>query len=491
MDEMRSKFSCGKCQSCIYPMDQTAESSGSSLVSISDVLSLPSASSQGPRNPFSKSELADGRRMNSEAGLVERCHMDPVEFHRALYGSDRRGGARRKKRRKGAFVGPWDALDEEKELLKELDVAEESEEEEQQEAQDSKDAQLKVEKTENPQKSEGIEQSEFHLDERYDYQGRTFLCPPSMLKPREHRCFVPKRVIHTYRGHTKAVSAIRFFPVYGHLLLSAGMDHKVKIWNVYNQRNCVQTYSGHSAGIRDICFSNDGDKFLSAGYDNYVKYWDTETGKCIGRFNSGSTPYCVKLNPKEQNEFICGQSNNKIVQWDIRQNRIVQYYEEHLGPVNTVTFIDENRRFVSTSDDKKLFVWEYGIPVVVKHVSDPSIHSMPATSLSPSGKWLLAQSLDNQVLVFSCQDKLKMYSKKRFTGHQCAGYAAGVNFSPDGQFVISGDGNGRCFFWDWKKAAVLTKIQCHDKVTIGCEWHPIEPSRVATCSWDGTIKLLD
>lgn len=46
-------------------------------------------------------------------------------------------------------------------------------------------------------------------------------------------------------------------------------------------------------------------------------------------------------------------------QWDIRTNEVVQEYDRHLGAVNTITFVDENRRFVSTSDDKSLRVWEW------------------------------------------------------------------------------------------------------------------------------------
>lgn len=46
-------------------------------------------------------------------------------------------------------------------------------------------------------------------------------------------------------------------------------------------------------------------------------------------------------------------------QWDIRTAEVVQEYDRHLGAVNTITFVDENRRFVSTSDDKSLRVWEW------------------------------------------------------------------------------------------------------------------------------------
>ena len=37
----------------------------------------------------------------------------------------------------------------------------------------------------------------------------------------------------------------------------------------------------------------------------------------------------------------------------------MQEYDRHLGAVNTITFVDENRRIVSTSDDKSLRVWEW------------------------------------------------------------------------------------------------------------------------------------
>ena len=70
----------------------------------------------------------------------------------------------------------------------------------------------------------------------------------------------------------------------------------------------------------------------------------------------------------------------------MRENEIVQEYDRHLGAVNTITFVDQSRRFVSTSDDKSMRVWEWDIPVDYKYIADPSMHSMPSVTLSQNGK---------------------------------------------------------------------------------------------------------
>ncbi|KAK8948223.1 hypothetical protein KSP40_PGU013557 [Platanthera guangdongensis] len=340
------------------------------------------------------------------------------------------------------------------------------------------------------EKSDHVDKTTFHGKEESDYQGRSWVAPPKDAKPSNDHCYIPKRWVHTWSGHTKGVAAIRFFPKHGHLLLSAGMDTKIKIWDVFNSGKCMRTYMGHSKAVRDISFSNDGSKFLSAGYDKNIKLWDTETGKVISTFSTGKIPYVVKLNPDDDKQHIllAGMSDKKIVQWDMNSGEITQEYDQHLGAVNTITFVDNNRRFVTSSDDKSLRVWEFGIPVVIKYISEPHMHSMPSISLHPNGNWLAAQSLDNQILIYSTKERFQLNKKKRFAGHIVAGYACQANFSPDGRFVMSGDGEGKCWFWDWKSCKVFRTLKCHEGVCIGCEWHPLEQSKVATCGWDGMIK---
>ncbi|KAI9024764.1 WD40-repeat-containing domain protein [Hyaloraphidium curvatum] len=397
------------------------------------------------------------------------------------------------------FAGPWAGFEGEEDIGLPQDGLT-AEEQAAAEAAAAASAAMKKGLKDESDDEEGGERTTFHGREERDYQGRTYMHVPQDLgidlsgEPGQQECFLPKRVIHTWTGHTKGVNAIRFFPKSGHMLLSCSMDGKVKLWDCYHQRQVLRTFIGHSKGVRDISFNNDGTRFLTASYDKWTKLWDTETGKCISRFSANfKIPYVVRFNPDadKQNIFLAGCADKKIYQFDTNTGDIVQEYDQHLGAVNTITFVDENRRFVSTSDDKTMRVWEYDIPVVIKYVAEPSMHSMPAAALHPSKKYIAFQSLDNQIVVYSAKDRFRLNRKKRFAGHLVAGYACQPNFSADGRFIASGDSEGKVWFWDWKTCRVLKKVKAHDGVVMDVEWHPQETSKVATCSWDGTIKYWD
>jgi len=72
--------------------------------------------------------------------------------------------------------------------------------------------------------------------ETHDYLGRTYLHVPLDVdgvnlrgQSGEQECFVPKKCVHTWSGHTKGVSRIQLFPGSGHLILSGSLDTRIKV----------------------------------------------------------------------------------------------------------------------------------------------------------------------------------------------------------------------------------------------------------------------
>ena len=480
----------------------------------------------------------------------ERQEQEQQKRHRELYGSDEEGKGKKKKREKEPLVygsddeavyGVWAPPSKEerwhadntltdiqkggieslapeqlaeREYIKERDRLLGQKEEEKEEISgfermmERKMAHLLPPKVAGDDQPMEPTKTTFHGESETDYKGRSWMAPPpgmsSVLslsesaqeKMDDHKCFVPKKCVHRYTGHNKGVQRIRLFPKTGHLLLSAGLDGKCKVWSVGDQpgeRRVMRTYEGHKAAVRDVQFNHDGSKFVSASFDRFLRLWDTETGEVLQTFGNKKVPYCVEFYPRDDNFFVVGTSDNKIITYDCTTGEITQEYNHHLAPVNAIAFVQEdngNTKMISTSDDKKVLVWEWDIGVPIKYISDPTMHSMPALAMHPSQQYLVGQSLDNQIVCFQVGNKFKLSKKKKFSGHQVAGYACEPSFSPDGRFLMSGDGKGRVFFWDWKMQKTLQKYKAHDSgPTIACVWHPLNPSVAFTCGWDGVIKM--
>lgn len=332
-------------------------------------------------------------------------------------------------------------------------------------------------------------------------------------------------------GHEKGVAAIRFFPRTGHLLLSAGMDNKVKIWDATSTLGCRRSYIGHTRAVRDICFTQDGTRFLTTSYDRFMKEWDTETGKCIGVYTTGKIAYSLKYHPEEDVQFIAACHDRKLVQVCLSAEARVCVISHALcvcssTPARRRTPLCWNTTSISAPSILSRSSTKTGALCRARMTSRCAsgsgvFRSSSSTSLSrtctrcrPSqriqavrvlsvcvalvlivlyaaGKYFACQSLDNQILIYGQTDRFKINRKKRFAGHNVAGYACQPNFSPDGQYVISGDSGGRVYIWDWKTCRILKMLKAHDRVAIDVEWHPLEPSKMASASWDGSIKYWD
>ena len=264
----------------------------------------------------------------------------------------------------------------------------------------------------------------------------------------------------------------------------------------------MRTYDGHEGAIKDLAISpkDGGKRMMSCGFDKQILVWDVETGQATCSFTQrGAVPTCAKWYPGkddwEGNRVLSGWSNNRVVEWDMRSGDVVQEYTAYFeAGVSTITFLDDNRRFITTAEDRKTLVWDMGIPTPFKYIQQSGMHMQPAATAHPNGRNLVSQSV-NQILTWGLTSKDKFTcNKKRIYKMDNSGSTCEIAISPDGSFVATGDHSGNLHVWDFENMKMRHQIRNAHKGNGGCKsvaWHPSKPATVATCGWDGLIKVWE
>ena len=124
------------------------------------------------------------------------------------------------------FLGPWA-------VYKDQELTSKPNEEELKEIEEILAKRKKRTRRVEPEEKEN--KSTMHITDTHDYLGRSFLHIPQdvgvNLKSSEppEKCFIPKKCVFTYTGHTKGIQKMQMFPVSGHLFLTCSMDSKIKV----------------------------------------------------------------------------------------------------------------------------------------------------------------------------------------------------------------------------------------------------------------------
>ncbi|CCK69596.1 Cdc40p KNAG_0C04950 [Huiozyma naganishii CBS 8797] len=314
--------------------------------------------------------------------------------------------------------------------------------------------------------------------------------------PLSFKCYLPKTVKATFSGHRNGTNTLQFIPNTGHLFMSGGNDAVVRLWDFYHDRRCVRDYRSHSKGIRATRFVPDGSQFLSASFDQTVNRWDTETGTVLQSLSLRSTPTAVDFRPQHgTDEYLVGLSDSRILHYDTRvdtRDGLVQTYDHHLGGILALRYFPDGTKFISSSEDKTVRIWDSGVNIPVKQISDTTQHSMPSVSLHPAGGYFVTQSMDNVLYTYSLRPKYRRHQTKLFRGQRGAGYGIGVGFSPDGKYVCSGDSKSKVLVWDWTTTKLLRELRVPGRRPITqVEWHPQETSKVICSGAAGKIYMFD
>lgn len=122
-------------------------------------------------------------------------------------------------------------------------------------------------------------------------------------------------------SHTDWISSVRFSPSAKQpLIVSAGWDRLVKVWNLNNCK-LRTNLAGHSAPIYTSTISPDGSLCASGGKDGTAMLWDVIDGKHLYSLEAGAPINSLTFSPK--NYWLCAATDNSIKVWDLENKAVL------------------------------------------------------------------------------------------------------------------------------------------------------------------------
>jgi guanine nucleotide-binding protein subunit beta-2-like 1 protein len=182
----------------------------------------------------------------------------------------------------------------------------------------------------------------------------------------------------TEDGHQEWVSCVRFSPnVALPLIVSAGWDKVVKVWNLATCKLRVDL-TGHTEYVNSVCVSPDGSLCASGGKDGKAMLWDLNEGRHLSTLDANDIIHALCFSPVRY--WLCAATAQHIRVWDL----------ESRGPVCDDIVIPQPPRPISqkTGQPKKF----KGVPVQCISIA-----------WSGDGVTLFAGCTDNLIRVYTVE----------------------------------------------------------------------------------------
>jgi len=266
-----------------------------------------------------------------------------------------------------------------------------------------------------------------------------------------------------------------------HYLVSGG-NNNIEIWNP-ETGEVVQTLTGHTNCVTNVCCSLDGKYIASGSEDHSAKIWDTTTWKLVRTLQEKIPNYyninhlCFSPNSKQ----IAFGSGNYIKIWDIQTADLINSFDNNDSPTS-ICFSPNGEQIASGGNQINVKIWDTKSGSLI-HTLEGHAHYVMSLCYSPDSKYIVSGSCDWNIKIWDTETGNLICTLK---GHN--GMIRDLSYSSDGTRIISGSSEYCIKIWDSKTGFKIDTLYGHADYIKSVCYSP-DNREIASLSQNGNIKI--
>jgi WD40 repeat protein len=291
--------------------------------------------------------------------------------------------------------------------------------------------------------------------------------------------------LQVLRGHTGSrILAVAFSPD-GRTVLTGSTDNTMKLWDV-STGNCLQTFLGHTDGVRSVAYSPDSKTVASGSIDHTIKLWHISNGQCWQTLTEHKAMILALAFSLDGSILTSACMDRTLRLWQVDSGQCLRVLAGHNKPVWSLAYSPDGKTIISGGDDHAVKFWETETGQCIKTWQGNS-NAMTAvaapTQVNKSVCFLASGSEDHNIRLWDINTSQCCCT---LAGHK--GRVVSLQYSPDGQTLFSGSWDGTAKLWNIATGECLETLYGHTlliwSVALSGDGYTL-----ATGSEDSTIRL--
>lgn len=284
------------------------------------------------------------------------------------------------------------------------------------------------------------------------------------------------------------ITHVAFSPDGQTLASALMMGGAVQLWRIEDE-TLLRTLTG-SEGADGVTFTPDGQTLVS-WTNSTVHLWAVNDGTLVRTIDN--TGVAVAVSP--QGNILAsgdpGYPGEKVRLWDMRNGKLLHEFSEHKDMVLDLAFAPNGQTVAASSRDATVQIWQVDTGLLIGTIEGFAVCGLAqgpcgvhSLAFSPDSKTLAAGDWRGIVRLWQVSDGVVSREIK-------ASWAVitAVAFSPDGEILASGSGQGdnKVKLWRVSDGALLFTLEHPEVVTTIA--FSADGQILAAGSMDGTVLL--